>query len=153
MYFYWKFACQPGHLKESHHLATNISNAHVSHTHEEGFDGASLSNHFKVTDRTWDLTLLNPRSQWTWTLIYSETIISDSCLSNIRRNLLIPNGKSLIIDYLPRIQIWIWSLEDCNSWVLILVMILNLTLWFLTHEVYFFIEVEGYQEFCHFIES
>ena len=139
-----------GIWKESHYLATNISSAHVSYTHKEGFDDASLSNHFKFTDRTWGLTLMNLRS---W---YSG-LSSDHYLWFMskwhKKKSLIPNGISLIIDYLPRIQIWKWSLEDCNPWVLILVMILNLTLWFLTHEVYFFIEVEGYQEFCHFIES
>ena len=30
-----------------------------SFTHKEGFNDSRLSNHFKVTDRTWDISLMN----------------------------------------------------------------------------------------------
>ena len=47
--------------EKSHYLTTNTFNAHVSFTHKEGFDEASLSNHFKVTDRTCDLILIKSK--------------------------------------------------------------------------------------------
>ena len=78
-------AVSQGIWKESHYLATNIFNAHVSYTHKEGFDRASLSNHLKVTDRTWN-TLLH-RSWGISGILPPYRILSSPLRRNISESL------------------------------------------------------------------